>query len=262
MKLSDRVKAARKQAGLTQSGLAEKVGIAQTAISQLESGKTLRSTYLFDIARACSVSSQWLVSGLGGMNITPGQPLDPTADRAFEEGYNDALLGRPPAAQPEPAATEVEQIIVWDDSTPLADDEVEIPFLREVELSAGSGRTVIEQSTTAKLRFGKKSLRAHNVQFDEAVCVVVAGNSMEPVLPDGSTVGINTGQTTVVDGKMYALKHDGQLRVKVLYRLPGGGIRMRSFNHAEHPDESYTAKEMAENSIEIIGRVFWGASFF
>ncbi|MNJ74106.1 HTH-type transcriptional regulator PrtR [compost metagenome] len=85
---------------------------------------------------------------------------------------------------------------------------------------------------------------------------------MEPVLPDGSTVGINTGQKSVVDGKMYALKHDGQLRVKVLYRLPGGGIRMRSLNNAEHPDESYTPDQMKENDIEIIGRVFWGASFF
>ncbi len=85
---------------------------------------------------------------------------------------------------------------------------------------------------------------------------------MEPVLPDGSTVGVNIGQTQVIDGKMYAIKHDGQLRVKVLYRIPGGGVRLRSFNQSEHPDESYTAEEMAEKSIEIIGRVFWGASFY
>ena len=28
---------------------------------------------------------------------------------------------------------------------------------------------------------------------------------------------------------MYAFDHDGQLRVKLLYRLPGGGLRIRSF---------------------------------
>lgn len=85
---------------------------------------------------------------------------------------------------------------------------------------------------------------------------------MEPVLADGSTVGVNIGQRQIVDGKMYAIKHDGQLRVKVLYRVPGGGVRFRSFNQGEHPDEIYTPQEMAEKSIEIIGRVFWGASFF
>jgi len=269
MNLSERVKAARKHAGLTQTQLAERVGIAQTAISQIESGKTLRSTYLFDIAEACGVNSMWLVSGVGGFQVLPDRMIDAEQERMFREGYTEGLLESlnnphdPESDEVDPGvAVAIEPISAWDDDTPLDDDEVEIPFLREVELSAGSGRTVIEQSTNAKLRFGKRSLRAHNVQFDQAVCVVVAGNSMEPVLPDGSTVGINTGQTAVIDGKMYALKHDGQLRVKVLYRLPGGGIRMRSLNQLEHPDESYTADQMAEKSIEVIGRVFWGATFF
>lgn len=263
MKLSDRVKAARKHAELTQSQLAEKVGIAQTAISQLESGKTLRSTYLLQIAEACGVSVMWLASGIGGMILSPEQAAFHEEGKsqwaAFEEGMDMAHR-----EQDEDLASNVGAvpISVWDDETPLDDDEVEIPFLREVELSAGGGRTVIEQSSTAKLRFGKRSLRTRGVQFDQAVCVIVSGNSMEPVLPDGSTVGINTGQTSVVDGKMYALKHDGQLRVKVLYRLPGGGIRMRSLNNAEHPDESYTPEQMKESGIEIIGRVFWAASFF
>lgn len=263
MKLSDRVKAARKHAGLTQSELAERVGIAQTAISQLESGKTLRSSYLLQIAEACGVSPMWLASGLGGMIPSPEQSAFHIEGKeqweAFEEGMD---LAHRENHEGLAASAGAVPISVWDDETPLDDDEVEIPFLREVELSAGSGRTVIEQSNTTKLRFGKRSLRARNVQFDQAVCVVVSGNSMEPVLPDGSTVGINTGQKSVVDGKMYALKHDGQLRVKVLYRLPGGGIRMRSLNNAEHPDESYTPDQMKENDIEIIGRVFWGASFF
>ncbi|WP_236236587.1 XRE family transcriptional regulator [Pseudomonas faucium] len=260
MNLSQRIKAARLHANLTQSQLAEKVGIAQTAISQLESGKTHRSTYLFQIAAACGVSASWLISGDGEMLVPEGGKQE-EINRLFLLGMEEGRTGIP-AGSWSGASSEVAPISVWDDETPLDDDEVEIPFLREVELSAGSGRTVIERSTSSKLRFGKRSLRAHNVQFDQAVCVVVSGNSMEPVLPDGSTVGVNIGQTQVIDGKMYAIKHDGQLRVKVLYRIPGGGVRLRSFNQSEHPDESYTAEEMAEKSIEIIGRVFWGASFY
>ena len=99
MKLSDRVKAARKHAQFTQSQLAERVGIAQTAISQLESGKTLRSSYLRPIAEACGVSVIWLASGLGGMLMSPEQAAFHVEGKeqweAFEEGmdlahkYND-----------------------------------------------------------------------------------------------------------------------------------------------------------------------------
>ncbi|VVP05655.1 hypothetical protein PS903_03011 [Pseudomonas fluorescens] len=148
-------------------------------------------------------------------------------------------------------------IDVWDDETPLDDDEVYVPFLKEVELSAGSGRTAVHQSHKQKLRFGKMTLRRQNVQPTEAVCVTVSGNSMEPVLPHGSTVGVDQGCTTITDGKMYALNHGGQLRVKTLYRLPGGGLRMRSYNRDEHPDEEYSAVEMLKNEIIVIGKVFW-----
>jgi phage repressor protein C with HTH and peptisase S24 domain len=148
-------------------------------------------------------------------------------------------------------------IDVWDDDTPLDDDEVYVPFLKEVELSAGSGRTAVHQSHKQKLRFGKMTLRRQNVQANEAVCVTVYGNSMEPVLPHGSTVGVDQGCTTITDGKMYALNHGGQLRVKTLYRLPGGGLRMRSYNREEHPDEEYSATDLIKNEIIVIGKVFW-----
>ena len=84
---------------------------------------------------------------------------------------------------------ELRDICLWDDDTPVADDEVSIPFLRQVELAAGSGRFAIEESERAKLRFGKRSLRHNGVEFDHAKCVTVRGDSMLPVLRDGATVG-------------------------------------------------------------------------
>lgn len=148
---------------------------------------------------------------------------------------------------------------VWDDDTPLDDDEVYVPFLKEVELSAGQGRTAVQQSHKQKLRLGKMTMRRQGVQPSDAVCVTVSGNSMEPILPDGCTVGVDQGTTTITDGKMYALDHGGQLRVKTLYRLPGGGVRMRSFNRDDHPDEEYTVHEMQKREIVVLGRVFWSS---
>ena len=92
--------------------------------------------------------------------------------------------------------------------------------------------------------------------------LIVRGNSMEPVLPDGATVAVNTADTTITDGKTYAIEHAGQLRVKLLYRLPGGGIRIRSINRDEHPDEEYSQAQVEEQEIKVIGRVFWGAMYF
>lgn len=163
------------------------------------------------------------------------------------------------------ARIESEGIDQWTDDTPLDDDEIELPFLKEVELSAGGGKTVIEVSGTRKLRFGKYTVRNMGVQPDQAVCVSISGNSMEPVLQNGGTVAVDRSKnkvSDVVDGKMYALNHAGHVRVKQLYRTPRGGLRLRSFNRDEHPDEEYTADELVAEEITIIGRVFWGASFF
>lgn len=159
----------------------------------------------------------------------------------------------------DPMHSELKDISLWDDDTPINDDEVSIPFLREVELAAGSGRFVIEESEKASLRFGKRSLRHNGVQFDQAKCVTVRGNSMLPVLRDGATVGVNAGKSgigDIVDGDLYAINHNGQLRVKQLYRLPSG-IRLRSFNRDEHPDEDYSFQEIQDEQISILGHVFW-----
>ena len=147
-------------------------------------------------------------------------------------------------------------IEVWDDDTPLGPDEVELPFFKEVELSAGKGSEVMLETNGRKLRFGKRTLKRKSIDPASAGCVPVTGNSMEPVLPDGSTVGVDTSNTNIQDGKMYAIDHDGQLRVKLLYRLPGSGLRLRSYNTEEHPDERYDG-DYVQQHIRIIGKVFW-----
>ena len=74
---------------------------------------------------------------------------------------------------------------------------------------------------------------------------------------DGSTIGVDTATTHITDGEIYALEHDGMLRVKFVYRLPGGGIRLRSFNREEYPDEEYSPEDMRSRQISMIGWVFW-----
>ncbi|MEN8619545.1 XRE family transcriptional regulator [Shewanella baltica] len=144
---------------------------------------------------------------------------------------------------------------LWDGDTPLKDDEVALPFFREVELAAGNGSTFVQENGGCKLRFAKSTLKKSNVDPQHAACVTVSGNSMSPVLRNGTTVGVDTSKKSIVDGEMYAIDHDGMLRVKMLYRMPGGGIRIKSYNNDEYPDEFVQPEQL--NELKIIGWVFW-----
>jgi phage repressor protein C with HTH and peptisase S24 domain len=242
----DRLRKLLVERRITPTEFAKALGVSTQVLNNwfargVPGGRTIEA------ARVLGVPGAWLQLGEGS----------PIRDLVIDEA-NDALpIDRryPPKANAELLGA----MEIWDDDTPLDDDEVYVPFLKEVELSAGSGKTVVEQSCKQRLRFGKLTLRRQNVQPSEAVCVTVSGNSMDPVLPDKSTVGVDQGSTGIVDGKMYALNHAGQLRVKTLYRLPGGGVRLRSFNRDEHPDEEYTSQEMLDHEIIVLGRVFWSS---
>ncbi|WP_095108019.1 XRE family transcriptional regulator [Pseudomonas sp. Irchel 3E20] len=216
-----------------------------------------------ELHRRTGVPQSTLSRILGGKIVDPSDKHISKLAEYFRVS-TEQLRGRVPIAPARDAAldgqhAELKDISLWDDDTPLDDDEVSVPFLREVELAAGSGRFVIEESERSSLRFGKRSLRHNGVQFDQAKCVTVRGNSMLPVLRDGATVGVNAGKSSIgdiIDGDLYAINHNGQLRVKQLYRLPTG-IRLRSFNRDEHPDEDYSFQEIQDEQIVILGHVFW-----
>ena len=142
---------------------------------------------------------------------------------------------------------------LWDRNTPLNNDEVAVPFYQDVRLSAGNGfADDIVDYNNFKLRFSKSTLRKQGVQYENAVCVIAEGNSMEPVIPDGTTVGIDLGNKTIRDGKIYAINHGGLLRIKLLYNMPNEQVKIRSYNSDEHPDEIAELQD-----ISVLGKVFW-----
>lgn len=230
MNIADRLKAARTHAGLSQRQLAEKAGVEQPLISQLENGKNKTTARLAELANACGVDPFWLASGTGSMVPRPPRELEANAE----------MIGAMSA---------------WDSSTPLGDDEVAVPLYKEVELAAGAGSTHAVERTDRLLRFAKSTLREAGVSPKNAACATVYGRSMERLIMDGATVGIDMGTTNIHDGEIYAIDHDGMLRVKYLYRLPGGGLRIRSENAEEYPDETLTAEEAA--NVRVLGWVFW-----
>ncbi len=104
------------------------------------------------------------------------------------------------------------------------------------------------------LRFSKSTLRRVGANSDGSgvVCFPARGNSMEPNIPDGTTVAVNTNDKKIVDGKIYAINENGWKRIKILFRSGPDKVSIRSFNSLEYPQE-----EKNLSDIEIIGRIFW-----
>lgn len=208
------------------------------------------------IAGVLGCSIDWLLTGEGREHLSDLEYTTNDGVRFFAEAKQHRVA--------EPAKryrkNELEffgHMDAWDSNTPLDEDEVELPLFREVELAAGAGQTEVIENHGAKLRFAKSTLSRAGVVEENAACAFVRGNSMEPVMPDGTCVGVNTGDTAVRDGEIYAIDHDGMLRVKYLHRRPGGGIKIVSQNASEHATEEYSAQDVIDNNIRIIGRVFW-----
>ncbi|WP_413483888.1 S24 family peptidase [Shewanella baltica] len=223
--MNERIKQRRKELGFTQPAIAKKIGLTKATVSLWESGSTSpKGENLHALAKALSCSPEYLLFG--------NKETKPESNAEWAGGFE-----------------------IWDSDTPLGEDEVEIPFYMEVELAAGDGILDCREFKGPKLRFTKSTLKRQGVNSDYAACVKVNGNSMEPILPHGSTVGVDTSATDVIDGKMYAVNHDGMLRIKVLYKLPGGGLRLRSYNTDEYPDERLDANQVKQ--VKVIGKVFW-----
>jgi len=149
-------------------------------------------------------------------------------------------------------------IEVWDNQTPLSVNEVEVPYYMDVELAAGNEIETGIETKGPTLRFNKGFLKRKGIQLENAACVKVSGNSMEPRLSSGDVVAIDRGRTSVNDGDTYAINHDGLLRIKRLYLIPGGGLRISSFNASEYPDETLDTEQ--RKLVTIIGRVFHSIS--
>ncbi|KNZ82604.1 helix-turn-helix transcriptional regulator [Morganella morganii] len=69
--LAQRLKQARKRAGLSQKELGEAIGVSQAAIQKIESGSAQTSTKLIEIAKVLSVPAEWLSSGAGDNPLLP-----------------------------------------------------------------------------------------------------------------------------------------------------------------------------------------------
>ena len=96
MKMQERIRRARRKAGLSQAALADLVKVRRSAVSNWESAKDVLPSMqnLVAIAQACRVSIEWLGTGRGGMTSDPEALADiPTADAELVDALDKLFAG-------------------------------------------------------------------------------------------------------------------------------------------------------------------------
>ena len=220
-----RIKSRRKELNLSQNALGKLVGVSQPTISDWENeSQEILGPHLISLADALKTSPVFLTGGV---------------DHELNAMENQFSM------------TEAVTASEWDSTTPLDDSEVEVPLFNELEIAAGDGSEPGYEHRGPVIRFSRSSLRKANVPPESAFFVKIRGNSMEPKYEEGGEAGFNRAATRVIDGEEYAIDHDGLARFKILYRLPGGKIRISSYNSDEYPDEV-----VSESDIRVIGQLF------
>lgn len=230
MEISDRIRSRMKELGLKSVDVTKAMKVSSGGVSQWLHGATKPSGQnLLNLAKLLKTSPGWLLSG-------------------EHHGSHEANVSQDGFSK----------VDVYEHQTPLHHDDVEVPFFEEVELAAGNGFSSMLDNTTKTSRLSIAMLERARVPATSVACCKVVGDSMERVLRNGAQIAIDTRKAPIKDGSIYAIEHGGMLRVKYLYRLPFNGLRIKSENTEDYPDEELSA-EVAKD-IRIIGRVFWQES--
>lgn len=206
-----RLKEARKHAGLTQAQLAKKVGIGQSTIAELErSGQG--SSYVPTMAVTMRVSPLWL-----------------------EKGAGDMLAG-------------------IDKQSISLDENPDYPAIKRVKFKLSAGATGFgveyKDGEGNPLVFRRDWYERNGYNPDKLFATYVANGSMEPGLFDGDTVVINTAQTELKDGRVFAVNYEGELVVKRLVRDDG-----QWWLSSDNPDQSRYPRKVCHEGVHMIGEV-------
>lgn len=195
MSIGTRIKQLRKEAKLSQIELAERVGLKQSTISDLEVGKSTGTTYLAQIAQVLGVNALWLETGKGA-----------------RDGGTDAVS----ACELLPGAVGVHA------AGPDDDGHVQIPMVA-LRLQAGvtGFQTEVDQRDGGTFGIRKRVIMQKRLTPEKLVAIPVQGESMEPALYDGDIVVIDTADKRPVDGAVFAVNYEGEAVVKRLSRDAG-----------------------------------------
>jgi len=230
-----RLKAARGELGLSQAEMAADLGIPQSTLADYELGKyPIQHDMSLALEYKFGIDHDWVLHGKG---------------KTF-------LNSRP---QPAGAMTVGRPIIITDKSELERLDNLEgrdrfyaVPYLRDAA-AAGTGRIVEDAIEGYCIIHERVAPRPENLR-----CVRVSGDSMAPVLTDGSIVAVDLGLSNPrqADGKIVCARvSEDEVVIKRL-RLRGQYAILFSENEDQHKYPPIIVDVSKEKDF-LIGQVVW-----
>lgn len=224
MNFGARIKAVREEKGLGQAELAARAGfpVRQQTIQSLEQRGSKRSEHAPAICAALGIRLEWALTGTG-------------------EKWVDALSAG--------------------DQNTTPDRYEFVTRVHGAVLLAGGGSVAWEhEEVDGTHAFTRAWLQRKRLDPKQCRILTVNGDSMLEELRDGFVVLIDLTDTQPIrSGKVYAISIDGEQRIKRLFRLADGSLRISSDNpnKALYPDEIVAPEH--QDRVTILGRKRWHA---
>lgn len=200
MVIGARIEHLIRELGITQTKLANAVGISQPSIAQLIKGKAQGTKHLHAIARVLGTSPEYLL----------GQTDDPHPGDGWTE---------PPRRDAGP-------------------DMSQIMMIRQIDLRFGAGATYldhhVEENLGAFPRFWVRQFT--DAPAEMLVWTRTKGNSMAPTINDGEPILIDMREKSIDDGDLiWAFAYGETGMVKRLRPHPDGSVEILSDNQNVPP---------------------------
>lgn len=227
MSIGSRIREARRAAKLTQKELAQKVGMAQASLSELETGESQRTTLTATFAAALGVSALWLETGKGAMAADSQAPSGSTSPFVDAEGE---VEGARPVRAGEGDTVAIPRV-------KLRLRAGVAGFDTEPDM-AGDGHELIPRDLLVMLQLKPENLMAMRVR----------GDSMEPMMFEDDVVIVDKTDKKPISREIYAVNFNGDACIKQLV-LRGG----QWYLHSLHPEHGPV--NVKSGQCSIVGRV-------
>ena len=228
--IGDRLAESRRRKGLAQVELAVAMGdrYDQTVISAVEHNRSaLRFDGLCNAAKELEVSLDYLF----------GLTDDPTPSAELSAKVSDLT-------DPEALAGVSAEIYQFPGTKPVS--------VHRLGTAAGSGALDLDESVKTYAWFRSEWLSRKGLVADQCAIISVAGESMEPTLPDGCVILIDRNRTRRRSGQIFVVRTEDGLIVKRLGKDEQGNWQLLS----DHED--WEPAPWPEDAV-IIGEVKWSA---
>ena len=225
-----RLKTMRKRRGLSQRRLASMCKTSASQISMVENGDSRASLRTsIALADALATSIEYLVE-----RVDDPRPMQEivTELKTKAARVRDLEAGHAERLDPECA------------------DYVGV---NEIDATVGAGATSTDGVFKRRHRFPHPWVREHGLKADLCRIIQVGGEAMEPTLPDGALILIDTAGTEHQDGRIYVLRIGEEVLARRLIHDPDAGWLV----HSDNPDKTaWPTQPLRENTITV-GEVRW-----